>query len=249
MSIGGDEMSFWDHLEELRGTIIRSALSILCLSVLAFVFKSFVFDKLVFLPANGDFFLYRWLKIPLDFELINVDVSAQFFTHLRVAFELGLILSVPYILFEIWKFIAPALYENEKKACRGAFMGGGILFYVGVVVGYLLIVPLALQFFLNYSVSDMVSNTITLKSYISLFSSTILAFGLVFEFPMLVVILSAIGIINRQTLKKYRKHAFIAVLVVAAIVTPADPLSMLVAAVPLWLLWELSVLLCKPAAK
>ena len=242
-------MSFWDHLEELRGTVIRSALSIICLSILAFVFKSFVFDKLVFLPAKGDFFLYRWLDIPLEFELVNVDVSAQFFTHMRIAFEIGLILSLPYILFEIWKFIAPALYENEKKACRRAFFGGGVLFYIGIAVGYLLIVPLALQFFLNYSVSDMIANTITLKSYISLFSSTVLAFGLVFEFPMLVVLLSAVGLINRQMLKKYRKHAFIVVLIIAAIVTPADPLSMVVAAIPLWLLWELSVLMCKPADK
>lgn len=238
-------MSFWDHLEELRGTLVRSALAVLVLSTVAFCFKSFIFDHIIFLPTRSDFFLYRALGIPLEMKLVNVNVTAQFFVHLKMAFGLGLIASVPFILFEIWKFVAPAFYENEKKACRSAFLGGGVLFYAGIAVGFILIVPLALQFFLNYSVSDLVENTITLNSYISLLSSTVLLFGLVFEFPMLVVLLSALGVIRRSLLKRYRKHAFIGILVVAAIVTPADPLSMIVAAIPLWLLWELSVLLCK----
>lgn len=245
MTRAESEMSFWDHLEELRGTLVRSALAVLVLSTVAFCFKSFIFDKIIFLPTRSDFFLYRALGIPLEMKLVNVNVTAQFFVHLKMAFGLGLIASVPYILYEIWKFVAPAFYENEKKACRKAFLGGGVLFYVGIAVGFILIVPLALQFFLNYSVSDLVENTITLNSYISLLSSTVLLFGLVFEFPMLVVLLSALGVIHRDLLKRYRKHAFIGILIVAAIVTPADPLSMIVAAIPLWLLWELSILLCR----
>ncbi len=239
------EMSFWDHLEVLRGTIVRSALSILLLSVAVFCFREFVFGKIVFGPIAPGFFLYEWMGSPVDVDLINVNVTAQFMVHMKESVILGFILSFPYICFEIWRFIAPALYEQEKKPVRVAFIGGSVLFYVGLLVGYLIILPLALHFFLTYQVSDLVQNSITLDSYISLFNSTILAFGIVFEFPMVVVLLSHLGVLHRAALNKYRKHALVAVLVVAAIITPADPLSMLIAAVPLWLLFELSVLLCK----
>lgn len=245
MSSQDKEMSFWDHLEVLRGTIVRSALSILLFAVIVFCFKDFVFGKLVFGPISDDFFLYRWMGVPLNVELINVNVTAQFMVHMKESVVLGIILSFPYICFEIWKFVAPALYEREKKPIRASFLGGGFLFYAGLAVGYLIILPLALRFFLTYRVSDIIQNTITLDSYISLFNSTVLAFGIVFEFPIVIVILSNLGILHRATLRKYRKHALVAVLVVAAIVTPADPLSMLIAAIPLWLLFELSVLVCK----
>lgn len=239
------EMSFWDHLEVLRGTIVRSALAVLLLSVAVFCFRDFVFGTIVFGPLAPDFFLYRWMGSPLEVDLINVNVTAQFMVHMKESVILGFILSFPFICFEIWRFIAPALYDQEKKPVRASFLGGGVLFYVGLLVGYLIILPLALHFFLTYRVSDLVQNSITLDSYISLFNSTILAFGIVFEFPMVVVLLSHLGVLHRATLNKYRKHALVAVLVVAAIITPADPLSMMIAAVPLWLLFELSVLLCK----
>jgi len=239
------EMSFWDHLEVLRGTIVRSALSVLLFAVIVFCFRTFVFGTIVFGPLDNSFIVYRWMKLPLDVSLINVNVTAQFMVHMKESVLIGFILSFPYICFEIWRFVAPALYEREKKPVRASFLGGGLLFYVGLLVGYYIILPLALHFFLTYNVSDIVQNTITLDSYISIFNSTVLAMGIVFEFPMLIVILSSLGIIRRSTLRKYRKHALVGVLVVAALVTPADPLSMLIAAVPLWLLFELSVLLCK----
>ncbi len=238
-------MSFWDHLEVLRGTIVRSALSVLLFAVIVFCFRTFVFGTIVFGPLDNSFIVYRWMKLPLDVSLINVNVTAQFMVHMKESVLIGFILSFPYICFEIWRFVAPALYEREKKPVRASFLGGGLLFYVGLLVGYYIILPLALHFFLTYNVSDIVQNTITLDSYISIFNSTVLAMGIVFEFPMLIVILSSLGIIRRSTLRKYRKHALVGVLVVAALVTPADPLSMLIAAVPLWLLFELSVLLCK----
>ena len=238
-------MSFWDHLEVLRGTIVRSALSVLLFAVIVFCFRTFVFGTIVFGPLDNSFIVYRWMKLPLDVSLINVNVTAQFMVHMKESVLIGFILSFPYICFEIWRFVAPALYEREKKPVRASFLGGGLLFYVGILVGYYIILPLALHFFLTYNVSDIVQNTITLDSYISIFNSTVLAMGIVFEFPMLIVILSSLGIIRRSTLRKYRKHALVGVLVVAALVTPADPLSMLIAAVPLWLLFELSVLLCK----
>ena len=238
-------MSFWDHLDVLRGTLFRSAVCVVLISVVFFCFKSFLFDYIIFAPARGDFFLYRWLKMPFEMTLINVDVTAQFMAHMKISFALGFIFSFPYIGYEVWKFIAPALYEGEKKSFRSAFLGGGILFYVGLAVGFYIILPLALHFFITYSVSDVIHNTITLDSYISLFNSTILAFGIVFEFPMVIVILSGLGLVDRSMMRRYRKHAIVGILVVAALVTPADPLSMFIAAIPLYLLYELSVLLCK----
>jgi sec-independent protein translocase protein TatC len=151
----------------------------------------------------------------------------------------------PFVCFEVWKFIAPALYENEKKTVRGVFLVATLLFYIGLVVGYLLIVPISLNFFLGYKVSESIVNTISLTSYISLFTSTVLAFGIVFEFPAVITILSQLGLVTRGTLRKYRRHAIVAILIIAAIITPADPFSMIVAAAPLFILFEVSVLACK----
>ena len=177
-------------------------------------------------------------------QLINTEVSAQFFVHLKVSFICGLVIAFPYIIYEIWKFIAPALYDNEMRSVRKAFLGSALLFYAGVATGFCLIVPVTLSFFQGYTVSDAIANTITLNSYISMFSSMVILFGIVFEFPVLIAILSNMGIVTREMLTKYRKHAFVGVLIVAAVITPADPFSMLIAAAPLYLLYELSVIVC-----
>lgn len=241
-------MSFWDHLEVLRGTIFRSALVILLFSVVVFCFKSFVFDDIILAPTRDDFFLYKWLGFEdLNMSIVNLDISAQFFIHLKVAFQLGFTLAFPYVVFEIWKFILPALYEREKKAVRGAFVAASFLFYLGLFIGYVLIVPISLNFFMGYTVSDSVQNTISLTSYISMFTSTTLAFGIVFEFPIVVVILSMLGILTRETLKKYRRHAIVVIFCIAAIITPADPMSMFIAAAPLLLLYEVCILCCRKA--
>jgi sec-independent protein translocase protein TatC len=241
------EMSFWDHLDVLRGTIFRSVLAITVFSVAVFCFKRLVFDGIVLAPARSDFCIYRWLGMEMRMTLVNLEITTQFFVHLKVAFSLGFILAFPYITFEIWKFIAPALYENEKRAVRTVFLFVSVLFYVGLVVGYYLIVPISLNFFLGYTISDSVQNTISLQSYISLFTSTLLAFGIVFEFPAAVTILSRIGIITREMLIKYRRHAIVILLIIAAFITPADPFSLVVAFAPLYLLFELSVLSCRKA--
>lgn len=241
------EMSFWDHLDVLRGTIFRSVLVITVLSVAVFCFKRLVFDGIVLAPARSDFCMYRWLGMEMRMTLVNLEITTQFFVHLKVAFSLGFILAFPYITFEIWKFIAPALYENEKRTVRTVFLFVSVLFYVGLAVGYYLIVPISLNFFLGYTISDSVQNTISLQSYISLFTSTLLAFGIVFEFPAAVTILSRIGIITREMLIKYRRHAIVILLIIAAFITPADPFSLLVAFAPLYLLFELSVLSCRKA--
>ncbi len=241
---GEAQMSFWDHLEALRGTVLRSLLAVVAVSAAVFCFKSAVFDGVVLAPTRGDFPVYRMMGGGFSMNLVNLDISAQFFIHLKVSVMAGFILACPYILFEIWKFIAPALYEKEKKAVRAAFLFAGGLFYAGLVTGYFLVLPFALNFFQSYTVSDSITNTISLQSYISMFSSLVLAFGLVFEFPAAVAALSRAGVIGRRHLVKYRKYAIVAILVVAAIITPADPFSMIVAAVPLYLLYEGSVLVC-----
>lgn len=237
------EMSFWDHLEELRGTIIRSLLAVCLLAVLGFIFKQALFSA-VLAPASEDFFLYRLLGWHFDFELINVEMSAQFFVHLRAAFGAALILGCPYIVWELWRFVAPALYKRERRAVGTAFLMAAGLFYLGVAVGYVLVLPACVQFFLNYSVSDQITNAITIGSYMSMFISTVLLVGLSFEFPTVIWLLSRLGILTRAQLRKGRRYAIVAVLVLAALVTPADPLSMFIVATPLYLLYEISILLC-----
>ena len=237
-------MSFWDHLDVLRGTLFRSALSVLLVSIVMFCFKNFLFEKIVLAPSRPDFFLYKILGGNVSMQLINTEVSAQFFVHLKVSFICGFVIAFPYIIYEIWKFIAPALYDNEMRSVRKAFLGSALLFYAGVATGFCLIFPVTLSFFQGYTVSDTIANTVTLNSYISMFSSMVILFGIVFEFPVLIAILSNMGIVTKDTLKKYRKYAFVGVLIVSAIITPADPFSMLIAAAPLYLLYELSVFVC-----
>lgn len=237
-------MSFWDHLDVLRGTLFRSALSVLLVSIVMFCFKNFLFEKIILAPSRPDFFLYKILGGNVSMQLINTEVSAQFFVHLKVSFICGFVIAFPYIIYEIWKFIAPALYDNEMRSVRKAFFGSALLFYAGVATGFCLIFPVTLSFFQGYTVSDTIANTVTLNSYISMFSSMVILFGIVFEFPVLIAILSNMGIVTKDTLKKYRKYAFVGVLIVAAIITPADPFSMLIAAAPLYLLYELSVFVC-----
>lgn len=237
-------MSFWDHLEELRWTLLRSVAAVCILSVLGFIFKGPLF-KVILRPAQSDFVIYRLLGWNMDMDLINVDISAQFFIHLRAAVAVGLILAFPYIIWEIWRFVAPALYPNEKKAVGSAFLMSSGFFYLGVLVGYFFVLPVCLQFFMNYSVSPEINNTITVGSYMSMFMSMSLLIGLVFEFPTVIAVLSRLGVVTRGLLRKGRKYAFVIVLVLSALITPSDPFSMLVLAAPLYLLYELSILLCR----
>ena len=237
-------MSFWDHLEALRGTLWRSVLALFAASAVFLCFPKTLF-KAVLWPTTSGFPLYRLPGLDFSMDLINIELSAQFFVYLKVSVLCGLVVAFPFVVWEIWKFIAPALYENEKKAVRGAFGLSSALFYLGVAVGYFIVLPVCLVFFVNFSVSDAISNTITLGSYVSLFTSMVFLIGILFEFPSVIVVLSSLGIITRQQLRGWRKYAFVAVLALAAIITPSDPFSMIVLAVPLYGLFELSVLLCK----
>ena len=239
-------MTFWDHLDVLRKSLIRIAVALIGVTVVLFFFKDFLFGNVVLAPSESTFWLYRILGLDFNLSLVNIEVAAQFMIHMKVTFVCALILTFPYIVYELWKFIAPALYDNERKAIRGAFSFASVLFYIGLTVGYTVIFPLMINFFAGYQVTPDVPNTFSLSSYISLFSSTVLIFGIVFQFPTLIAVLSALGVVTREALRQYRRHAVCAVVVLAALITPSgDPFSLLVVTIPLYMLYEFSILICK----
>lgn len=239
-------MSFWDHLEDLRKSMIHVVLALVGATVFLFMFKTFLFDDIILAPARGKSLFYRLIGVDFSLPLVNLDVAAQFMIHMKVTFLTALVLIFPYIIYEIWRFIAPALYDNERKAVRRAFTFASALFYIGVAVGYMIIFPVMLYFFANYQVSADVPNTFSLSSYISLLVSTVLIFGVVFEFPTVIAVLSSMGLVTKNTLKSYRRHAFCGVLVLSAIITPTgDPFSLMVCTVPIYLLYEFSILISR----
>lgn len=241
------QMTFWDHLDVLRASIFRVVVVLLVAAFGLFAFKDFLFNDLILAPSKGDFFLYKWIGADFSLTLVNIEVTAQFMIHMKMAFLVAIVLTFPYFIFKVWQFIAPALYDHERKKVGKAFVFASGLFYIGVAVGYVLIFPLMLNFFADYQVSDAVPNMFSLSSYISLLTSMVLTFGIVFEFPTIVALLSALGILKKETMRKYRRHAICAVVILAAVITPSgDPFSLAVVALPLYLLYEFSVFICKP---
>ncbi len=258
----GSGMTFMGHLEELRWVLVRSAISICIMACAAFIGYKYVFDYILLGPKSPEFFtnkLMCYLAQLLDspsfcinakpLRLINIDMAGQFNTHVLVSIYAGLILAFPYIIYQLWKFISPALYEEERKKARGAVLIVSGLFIIGVLFGYYFITPFSVDFLGSYSISNQVENTINLSSYISLVSSLSLVSGLVFELPILIFFLTKIGIITPDFLKKYRKHAFIVILIIAAIISPPDVLSMTLIAIPLWVLFEVSIIVSKKIVK
>ena len=240
------EMTFWDHLEELRGSLFRM-LAVFGVAVVGLFFlKDFLFDDVILAPSKSDFFLYRLLGADFSLTLVNIEVAAQFMIHMKITFICALVVTFPYLVYEVWRFVAPALYEKEKKTVRGAFLFASILFYIGVLVGYTIVFPLMLNFFSGYQVSPDIPNTFSLSSYISMFTSMVMIFGIVFEFPTVALALSSLGLLTKDTLKSFRRHAVCAVLIVAAVITPSgDPFSLMVVSVPLYMLYEFSILICR----
>ncbi|HCT30492.1 MAG TPA: twin-arginine translocase subunit TatC [Bacteroidales bacterium] len=255
-------MTFMGHLEELRWVLVRSAASICIAACAAFIGYKYVFDYILLGPKSPDFFTNRfmcYLSKVLDspsfcinskpLKLINIDMAGQFNTHVQVSIYAGLILAFPYIIYQLWKFISPALYDEERNKARGAVLIISGLFIIGVLFGYYFITPFSVDFLSSYSISTQIENTINLSSYISLVSSLSLVSGLVFEMPVLVFFLTKIGIITPDFLKKYRRHAFIVILIIAAIISPPDILSMTLISIPLWVLFEVSIIVSKRIIK
>jgi sec-independent protein translocase protein TatC len=249
------EMSFFQHLEELRWVLVRSAIAVTIAACGAIAGYKYLFDIVLLGPKNPDFFtnrmmcaLAQWLDTPSicinskPFQIINIEMAGQFNAHMSVSLYAGLIVAFPYVIYQLWKFISPALYEKERKKARGAVLIISVLYIVGVFFGYYFIVPFSVDFLGTYTISDEVVNQINLTSYISLVSSLALVSGLVFELPVIVYFLTKIGIITPSFLRKYRRHAFIVILIIAAIISPPDVLSMTLIAIPLWALFEVSIL-------
>jgi sec-independent protein translocase protein TatC len=248
------EMSFMEHLDALRWHLFRSAIAIISLAIIAFLNKEFIFDSVIFGPKHPDFPTYRalcWLseKLSIDmcikdfkFIIISVEMSGQFTMHMWVAFVSGLIVGFPYLLWEIWRFVKPALTSNEKQYSTGIVFFTSILFLIGVLFGYYVIAPLSINFLGSYQVSEQVKNQISLDSYISTITFLTFASGIVFELPMVIYFLSKIGIVTPQFMRTYRKHAIVIILIVAAVITPSpDVTSQILVAIPLYLLYEVSI--------
>lgn len=253
------EMSFWDHLEELRGTIFRIIAGLIVCMILIFINRHLVFDIIIFGPTDDNFLLYRMFNRlaemlsmpslgiePFKLQFQNVTMSGQFFVHISTSFWFGLVVSFPWIIYQIWMFVSPALYDNERKAVTRAFSFSSVLFFMGVMVAYFLVIPLSFKFLGTYYVSEKVENIPTISSYIDMFVLLAISMGLVFQLPILIMLLSRIGVVRRHMLKKYRRHAVVGIVTVAAVITPSgDPFTMLVVSLPIWLLYEFSIFLCK----
>lgn len=254
----GNEMSFLDHLEELRWHLIRSVIAISVFSIAAFIAKDFVWDTLILGPTKSDFWTYRflcdmaeWLNAPLlcfgdiPMELINTKITAQFTNHIKSSFIIGLALGFPYIFWEVWRFIKPGLHSTEKNASRGIVFSVSMLFAIGLVFGYFVVTPLSINFLANYSLSDVIDNKIEVGSIVGMVATLALACGFMFQLPVASYILAKAGIVTPQLMKTYRKHALVAILVISAIITPPDVISQIIIALPLMLLYEVSISVCK----
>jgi len=256
------ELTFLGHLEQLRWHIIRSAIAVCACAIFAFVQYDLIFDSIILNPKSPDFWtnqmfshLADLIKAPSlkinshPFEIINIKLSGQFATHIKVSLFAGLILASPYIIWESWRFLKPALYDNEKRYTRGTVLYSSILFLLGVLFGYFLIVPLTVHFLGGYFVSGAVNNQINLSSYIASVTSITFAGGIVFELPVIIYFLAKIGLVTSETLKRYRRHAYVVLLILSAIITPPDVFSQLMICIPLVVLYELSICLSRRIAK
>ncbi|MBP5397936.1 MAG: twin-arginine translocase subunit TatC [Bacteroidales bacterium] len=228
-------MTFWEHLEEARWSIVRMLAAWAICLVPSFLFLPWIFDHLILLPARS-----------AGYDLINIQVASQFTTHLSMSVYLSLLLAAPYMLYEVWKFVRPALYPAEKKGMQKGFLLGGFLFYLGCAVGCLVVFPLTFRFLVGYELSPSITNSINLSSYTSLFNAVTFLFGLSFELPILLWILSLGGLVHKDCLRSHRRHAIVALLILAAIITPTgDPVTLSVVFFPLYLLYEFSIWLVK----
>lgn len=254
-----DEMSFLDHLEDLRWHLIRATLAIVIAASIAFLAKGFIFDVLLFGPSRGNFFSYDILcRITrsfgleggfcfdeMPFRIQSRTMGGQFSAHIWTSITAGFIISFPYVIYEFWKFVAPAMHDNEKKHARGFIFISSVLFFTGVLFGYYVVTPLSINFLGKYQVSDMVFNDFDLSSYISLVRSSVIASGLIFELPIVIYFLTRTGVVTPDFLIKNRKYTLVIVLILSAIITPPDIVSQIIVAIPVLILYEVSIIISR----
>jgi sec-independent protein translocase protein TatC len=234
--------TFWEHLDELRTVIIRSLLVVCVAAVVAFLLKEPLF-RVVLAPRSADFFVYRWLGVePFALHLMNTGLTEQFMIHMKTALYAGLLLASPYVLYQLFRFVSPALYENERRYAVWIVLSAYLMFIVGTAVNYLLIFPLTVRFLGTYQVSADVDNMLTIQSYVDTLIGMSLVMCVVFELPVVSGLLGRMGLVSARLMKAYRRHAVVAILIVAAIITPTtDLFTLLIVALPIWLLYELSI--------
>ena len=251
-------LPFWAHLEVLRGHIIRSLVAILAVAIVAFLSKKFVFHTLVLGPARPDFWTYRmlcrlgeWMDTPalcikaLPFTLQSRQLAGQFTMHLLASLVLGLIGAFPYVIWELWRFVKPAIPLNKHGVIHGSVFLVSVLFMLGILFGYYIITPLVLHFLANYQVDPSIFNTFDITSYVSTIIALALACALMFQLPVAIYFLARVSLVTASSMRTYRRHAIVATLLLAAIITPPDVMSQLLIAAPLWLLYECSILIAQ----
>jgi len=250
------EMSFFDHLNVLRRHLIRAAVAIIIFTILAFYYYDFIFDTIIMGPKRVDFWTYRMMCLigehfdmgpdfcvkQIPFNIINTDMAGQFTLQMNSSLLIGLVLGFPYLLFELWRFVKPALHEKERQSASGFTFYASVLFLLGLLFGYFIISPLSINFLANYQVSQAIQNQITIDSYLSTVATLSLGTGIVFELPVLIFILSKLGLMTPHLMRSTRRYAIVIILIIAAIVTPTpDALTMLTVSFPLFILYELSI--------
>ena len=239
-------MTFWDHLDELRSVIIRVLVVMVIAAVVAFCLKDELF-AIVLAPRSSDFITYRLMGVePFNVSLMNTGLTEQFLIHMKTAMYAGVLVASPYIIYMLFRFVSPALYDNERRYATLLCGSGYLMFILGTAINYFLIFPLTVKFLGTYQVSPDVVNMLTLQSYMDTLLMMSLVMGIVFELPVVSWILGRMGLVNAQMMQSMRRHAIVAILVVAAIITPTtDAFTLLVVALPIWLLYELSIVIVK----
>lgn len=250
------EMNFLDHLEELRWHVIRALLSVIVLTIAAFVFIEWIFDNIVFAPAKTNFIFFKWMCQLADltgaqglcvvgdlpFKVQSRNMTGQFMMSITASFVVGLVIAFPYVIWELWSFIRPGLENKERKFSKGAVFAVSSLFLIGVAFGYYVLSPMTIWFLSTYQVSTMIVNEFDITSYVSTVASLVLGCGLLFQFPVVVYFLTKIGMVTPDLMRKYRRHAVVVIIVLGAVVTPsADPFSLAIISLPLYFLYEMSI--------
>lgn len=250
------EMSFLDHLEELRWHVIRALLAVIVLTIVAFFFIEWIFENIVFAPAKLDFPTFQYmcqlgdaLGIPdalciteLPFKIQSRNMTGQFMMSISASFAIGLVVAFPYVVWEIWSFIRPGLETKERKFSKGAVFAVSFLFLLGILFGYYLLSPMTIWFLATYSISSVIENVFDVTSYVSTVTSLVLGCGLLFQFPVVIYFLTKVGLVTPELMRKYRRHSVVVIIILGAVITPsADPFSLTVISLPLYLLFEISI--------